>query len=78
MQKPMSESIPMQTALEEGPAAIEGEEEPKKVDKGKGKEVLGAAALGTAGVGAGVGMKEMLEGDKVGWRISPATLGGVC
>ncbi|BGP06864.1 hypothetical protein JCM10049v2_002692 [Rhodotorula toruloides] len=73
VQKPMGESIPMQTALEEGPAAIEGEEEPKKVDKGKGKEVLGAAALGTAGVGAGVGMKEMLEGDKNETAAPPAS-----
>ncbi|BGP69192.1 hypothetical protein NBRC10513v2_002532 [Rhodotorula toruloides] len=72
MQTPMSESIPMQTALEEGPAAIV-EEEPKKVDKGKGKEVLGAAALGTAGVGAGVGMKEMLEGDKNESAAPPAS-----
>lgn len=76
---PMSETIPMRTALEEGPApaatatATEGEgegEEPKRLDKGKGKEVLGAAALGTAGVGAGVGMKELLAGDKVRARIA--------
>ncbi|BGP30900.1 hypothetical protein JCM10296v2_002660 [Rhodotorula toruloides] len=73
MQTPMSESIPMQTALAEGPAGRQGEEEPKKVDKGKGREVLGAAALGTVGVGAGVGMKEMLEGDKNESAAPPAS-----
>ncbi|GAA6057536.1 hypothetical protein JCM3770_000573 [Rhodotorula araucariae] len=56
---PGSEKIPMETALDEGPAE-------KRKDKGKGKEVLGAAALGTAGVGAGVGMRDLLEGDKDG------------
>ncbi|GEM06664.1 hypothetical protein Rt10032_c02g0681 [Rhodotorula toruloides] len=66
MVTPMSETIPMQTALEEGPTPLPEEEEagPKKLDKGKGKEAIGAAALGAAGVGAGVGMKELLEADK--------------
>ncbi|KPV76218.1 uncharacterized protein RHOBADRAFT_52256 [Rhodotorula graminis WP1] len=54
---PGSEQIEMDEALDEGPVM-------EKRDKGKGKEVLGAAALGTAGVGAGVGMKELLDGDK--------------
>ncbi|BGP46888.1 hypothetical protein JCM10450v2_002739 [Rhodotorula kratochvilovae] len=56
---PGSERIELETALDEGPAAA-----PQKKDKGKGKEVLGAAAAGTAGVGAGVGMREMLDGDQ--------------
>ncbi|GAA5840912.1 hypothetical protein JCM9279_001259 [Rhodotorula babjevae] len=56
---PGSEQIEMDEALDEGPVV-------EKRDKGKGKEVLGAAALGTAGVGAGVGMKELLDGHQHG------------
>ncbi|GJN87574.1 hypothetical protein Rhopal_000528-T1 [Rhodotorula paludigena] len=65
---PGSEQIPMERALDEGPKReAEGEEKKlTKEEKGKGREVpLAAAALaGTAGVGAGVGMKELLDGDK--------------
>lgn len=57
---PGSQQIELEEALDEGPDGAVG-----KKDKGKGKEVLGAAALGTAGVGAGVGMKELLDGDRV-------------